>query len=291
MAAQRPVRLSISSRTVVQAARSLRLLGAAAGTAAKLVAHLCNSGMSADDLSLRIESDPVLCARVLRVANAAYYGQQRSVTTIRRALLVLGLNTVRGVAAAACIDQAIPSRLAALPDPAALGRHGLATALAAEMLAMGEIPEMATEAFIAGLLHNLGVVIQSQVDPDGMAQMIAARRAGDTRDIRTLEEEHAAISHGQAASIVFEEWKLPAAFIAAAEHHHDSSAAPESARPLTDIVSRAASLALACGQVYSLEPTCPVTGPDGPLESTQLGPAAFRDELSRRLEHLTTALA
>jgi HD-like signal output (HDOD) protein len=290
MALQRPARQLVSTSAVLEAAKTLRLRGAGAGSAARLVTALCNSSMSADDLALRIESDPVLCARVLRVANSAYYGQHRSVTTIRRALMVLGMNTVRGVATAACIDEAIPSRLAALPDCAAFRRHGLATALAAEMLAMDEAPQMAAEAFIAGLLHNLGVLIQSQLDPAGMARIIAARRAGDSRDIRVLEHEHAAIGHGEAASIIFEDWKLPAALVAVAQHHHDTSAAPDPARSLTDIIGRAAQLALAFGQVYSLEPASPVVDSNGALRQNRLGPAGFRDELLLRLEHLTSAL-
>jgi len=151
---------AISRDVVVQAARSLRISGSAASSTARLITALCDSSTSADDLSLRIERDPVLCARVLRVANSAYYGQQSSVSTVRRALLVLGLNAVRAIAAAACIDQILPARVAALPDLDAVLRHSLATALAAETLALKERPAIAAEAFIAGLLHNMGVIVQ-----------------------------------------------------------------------------------------------------------------------------------
>jgi len=69
---------------------------------------------------------------------------------------------------------------------------------------MGEIPEMATEAFIAGLLHNLGVVIQSQLTRRN-GQMIPPAAQAIPADIRTLEEENMPHQHGGRLDS-FEEW-------------------------------------------------------------------------------------
>jgi HD-like signal output (HDOD) protein len=280
-------------KSVLQAAASLRLTGVNASASSQLIAMLCDETLSADELSLCIEREPVLSARVLRIANSAFYGQQRTVTTLRRAVLVLGVNALRGVAAAACIDQVVPSRVAGLPDAPAWLHHSLATALGSEILAGRSAPELRPVAFTAGLLHNLGVLVQTVMNPQGMAAMIAARRANVHRDIRELEREHSVPSHETISGVVFEDWRLPPALVCAAMHHHCPAEAPEEFRSLVRLVGSCAHLALVCGNTYSLEPA--PSGSDGENESRGLiilpadDHSAFQDELQRRLSHLAAA--
>lgn len=283
----------ICRAALLEAASSLRLVGATASASARLIRMLCDETVGADELSIRIERDPVLCARVLRVANSAFYAQQRSVTSIRRALLVVGLNAVRGIAAAACIDQVMPPRVAALPDTPALLRHSLATGLASEMLAACRFPALMAEAFIAGLLHNLGVIIQAIVDPSGTTGMIAALGSRAPTDIRALERHHAAIAHEEAIAVVFDTWQLPHSLIAAASHHHLPGGAPETHRPLAMVVGTAARLGATYGNAFSLEPTGPALDSDsesGLLQLSDREVSAFRDELPKRVTHLLAAL-
>ena len=284
----------ICRAALLEAASSLRLVGATASASARLIRMLCDETVGADELSIRIERDPVLCARVLRVANSAYYAQQRSVTSIRRALIVVGLNAVRGIAAAACIDQVMPPRIAALPDTSALLRHSLATGLASEMLAACRFPALMTEAFIAGLLHNLGVIIQAIVDPSGTTAMIASLGSRTPTDIRALERHHAAIAHEDAIAVVFDAWQLPHSLIAAASHHHLPAEAPENHRPLAMLVGTAARLSATHGNAFSLEPTGPGLDSDsestGLLQLSERELAGFREELPKRVTHLLAAL-
>jgi HD-like signal output (HDOD) protein len=214
---------------------------------------LCDAGADGDEISLCIERDSIICAQVLRIANSPYYGQQRSVSTVRHALLVLGLNAVRGIAAAACVAQMTPKQVPALKDSAAMLRHSLTTAIASELLAASRVPALIPQAFMAGLLHNLGTLVQAVVDTAGVARIIAARRTDD-REIRQLERELVSIGHEEAAAIVFEAWQLPDSLIAAASHHHQPADAPEAHRTLVSLVAVAADVALACGSTFALEP-------------------------------------
>lgn len=284
----------ICRATLLEAASSLRLVGATASASARLIRMLCDETVGADELSIRIERDPVLCARVLRVANSSFYAQQRSVTSIRRALLVVGLNAVRGIAAAACIDQVMPPRVAALPDTSALLRHSLATGLASEMLAACRSPALMAEAFIAGLLHNLGVIIQAIVDPSGTTAMLASLGSQAPTDIRALEQRYAAIAHEEAIAVVFDAWQLPHSLIAAASHHHLPTEAPENHRPLAMLVGTGARLSAAYGNSFSLEPTqlrlASDNEPPNLLDLTERELSAFRVELPKRVTHLMTAL-
>jgi HD-like signal output (HDOD) protein len=240
---------------VLQAAASLGLLGSGASSLARLMSMLCDQKVSGQEIASLIENHPVLCARVLRVANSAYYGQLRSVTTIKRAVLLLGLDGVRGIAAAACVDRAMPRRTkVALIDMPALLRHSLATAVAAESLARIRHPSLASEAFIAGVMHNLGVAVQVCIDTSGINAMIEARRADPVRNIRELEFEHSTVRHEECVAIIFDDWQLPDSLVAATGHHHNPVESPEAHRELTTLVHLGAMLALGSGHTFSLEP-------------------------------------
>lgn len=193
-------------------------------------------------------------ARVLRVANSAYYGHARTITTVERALLLLGRDAVRAIAAATCFDRTMArGHKESVIDMQAVARHSLTTAAAAEALAKLVRGPLASEAFIAGLLHNLGIPVQVHLDPRGVDAMIAANR-GPARDIRELESEHAAAGHEQCLAVVFEAWQMPEALVATAGHHHTPMSAPSPHRDLTALVNLGANLALAIGAHHTLEP-------------------------------------
>jgi HD-like signal output (HDOD) protein len=245
------------------------ILGAGAQSGPRMLATLCNPAVTAREVAALVGTEPAICARVLRVANSPYYGQTRAVTTLERALLLLGLDAVRGIAAAVCLDRTVASGRNRTPvDMKALLQHSLATAAAAEWLTRLTRRALASDAFIAGLLHNLGVVVQIRLDPCGIQDMIDARRIDATRDIRLLESERAAVGHEECAGIIFDAWQLPDTLVAAGQHHHDPMAAPQAHRELAALVNLSANLALACGNTFTLEPV-PVE-PHGPA-MTQLG--------------------
>src|SRR5258706_6119700 len=101
-----------------------------------VVAALSDPDISVTDIVAAMKRQPDLSARVLRVANSAYYGQTRGIDTVDRAIMLLGLDAVRGIAAAACFNHALlSSRDTALLDTTAFLRHSVAVAVAAETLA------------------------------------------------------------------------------------------------------------------------------------------------------------
>ena len=240
---------------ILKAAAALGVLGDGNHSATRIMAALCNSEVNARDVAALIGQEPGLYARVLRVANSPYYGQTRCIGTLDRALVVLGLNAVRGIAAAACLDRTVPrARTGALVDMTSLVHHSIATAAAAESLAQVRHPELAAEAFIAGLLHNLGVVVQIFLDARGIQAIIALRAADDRREIRALESERTLVGHEECIAVIFEEWQLPKSLIVAARNHHEPMRADEAYRPLASLINLGATLGLASGNTFTLEP-------------------------------------
>lgn len=240
---------------ILKAAATMGFLGAGAHAGPRLMAILCNPGVSEREVVSLIKKEPAIYARMLRVANSPYYGQTRSISTIERALPVLGLEGVRGIAAAACLDRAtVLGNPRGSVDMKALVNHSVAAAAAADSLAHIRHHALAADAFIASLLHNLGVVIQMQLDAPGIEAIIAARRTEPTRDIRTLELECAAVGHEECIAVVFEAWQLPDSLVAAVRHHHAPMGASETHRSMAALVNLGANLSLAGGNTCSLEP-------------------------------------
>jgi len=152
--------------------------------------------------------DPALAARVLKVANSAFYGS-RSISSIDRALTALGAVAVAGIAMAARFDGAcgrVEGRFGLLR------RHSLMTAVAARGLATrvklsGWEPE---SAFVLGLLHDLGWLVQRQLECD------RPLRRDDLRPLQTGNlAEHAVLS-----AALLAHWQLPPQFIDAVRDHH-----------------------------------------------------------------------
>lgn len=246
---------TIKEAQILKAAASLGFLHAGADSAPRLMALLCRPQVSEREVAALIKKEPAIYARILRVANSAYYGQTRIISSIERALPLLGLDGVRGIAAASCLSQTLNSRIFGSPlDMRALIDHSLATAVAAESLARIRYGSLASEAFIAGLLHNLGVAVQVQLDRPGVEAMVRARQAHDAREIRALESQCAAVGHEACIAVILEAWQLPDALVTAARHHHDPSAVPAAHGVLAALVNMGAYLSLAGGYTYALEP-------------------------------------
>jgi HD-like signal output (HDOD) protein len=283
----------IDSSQILRAGSSLGVLGEFAQSGRKLFAVLCDPSVTARDIAAVANLEPSIYVRILRVANSGYYCQTRLITTIERAVVLLGLDAVRGIAAAVCLDRTLVRAKGSSPvDMKILVRHSLATAAAAESLASRQRRALTGDAFIAGLLHNLGIVVQLQLDPSGIRAMLEARAAHPLADIRALESQHAIMGHEVYAAQLFEAWQLPASIVAAAEHHHDPLSAPTECRDITSLVSLGANMALACGNTFALEP---FPGEPDPAAMTQLGLsveqlAEIRAELPARLVALRTAV-
>lgn len=245
-----------SAETILIAATEIGALGPGKATLPLVLAALCSTETAAADVSRVIAQEPGLAARVLRVANSAYYGLAGKVSTLERAFVLLGGDAVRGIAAAACLDRAASRALDRSPIglPQML-RHSIATATAAEMLARGSTHRRAaSEAFIAGLLHDFGVAVQVRVDRAAVDRLIAGITSGAPEPVRAAEARAHCVGHERCVALVFESWKLPPNLVGAVLHHHEPLAAPAGSRVVSALVNVANHVAISAGLGYVLEP-------------------------------------
>jgi HD-like signal output (HDOD) protein len=247
--------MSITEEEIVRAASSLGVIAGGANTAHRILAALCDATLDARQIAEVIQREPALSVRVLKVANSAFYGSSRNVGTLDRALLLLGLDAVRGIAAAACLDRSVARRSQQAPiDPRALALHSVASAFAAEGLARRCGRAAATEAFMAALLHDFGVPIQERVDSAGVMRLLEAVARDPEAQVAVLEAELVQVGHARCAEVVFENWRLPQPIVLAAKYHDDPSQAPDPVRELTTLVHLGVQLALEAGFTHPLEP-------------------------------------
>jgi HD-like signal output (HDOD) protein len=247
--------MPITEADIVRAASSLGVIAGGSNTAHRILATLCDAGLDARQIAEVIQREPALAARVLKVANSAFYGSSRNVGTLERALMLLGLDSVRGIAAAACLDRSVARRSQQAPiDPRALALHSVASAFAAESLTRQSGRAIPTEAFMAALLHDFGVPVQERVDSSGVMKLLEALARDPDAQIGALEAQLVQVSHGRCAEVVFENWRLPQSIVVAAKHHDDPAQAPGPARDLTTLVHLGVQLALEAGFTHPLEP-------------------------------------
>ena len=240
---------------ILRAASTLGILDGSGSSAPRVLAALCNPNITSGKVSALISREPGLAARVLRVANSPFYGYSRSVTTIQRALQVLGLDAVRGIAAMACFDRTVMRTTEGGSIPwAAFVSHSFAVGTAAEVLAKQQCRELASEAFMAGLLHNLGVPIQAMLDPPGVQGLIASLDLDPDQDVREVERSQGLIGHEACAVVVFENWGLSESLIDAAGYHHHPFQSPVTNQRLTWLVHFGLQLAAGAAFRFPGEP-------------------------------------
>jgi putative nucleotidyltransferase with HDIG domain len=168
---------------------------------------------SAKDLAAALTADPSLTARVLRLANSAYYGLSRRVAEVSFAVTVVGFPTVRAMAAVHA--SGLFDGEHTVPD--GYWEHSVATATICSVLAprAGVRPN---HAFPLGLLHDLGSALLFRADPERFAAVQAEAR--NNRPLRAAEKAAYGMAHDEAAARVFSAWRFPETFIEAVADHH-----------------------------------------------------------------------
>lgn len=195
--------------------------------APRLLALLCDADVEVDDVLAALRSEPALTARVLKVANSPYYSQRGHVGTLDRAVQMLGLGAIRGIAAAACLDRAMPPRAGAAFDPLRFRHHSLAVAIAAQRLSNAARAGVDSEAFMAGLLHDIGILVLAQSDVAAMAAFQPLDQPPDhalAAEALQSERSHFGTDHAEAASRLVQAWALPDWLLAPLTAHHQPAA-------------------------------------------------------------------
>lgn len=215
----------------------------------KLLTVMNDPHGSLDDVTRVLSSDQALAGKVLKQVNSPFYGMSGEVSTVSRAVLVMGYSGLRSVAT----GFGMATALAKLGGGRALGdfwTHSLATAAAAQVFAerrrdTAPDPE---EAFIAGLLHDVGHVVLASAVPEAYAEAMAAA-AGEAEPL-LAERAVLGMDHAQVGQKLLQYWNLPDALQDAARRHHSLEICGGTSQPLTTMVAIGDTLARLHGSAF-----------------------------------------
>ena len=198
--------------------------------------------VSARDLQSVITRDQALTARILRIVNSAMFALRGEVSTVSHAVAVLGIDAIRSIIMSASVQQVLVTGGAKGHDLGTrlLFDHSWGAAGASRILAENTRYPNSEEAFLCGLMHDIGKPILMRNFPARYAQIMAdvyAGRAG----FHTLELQAFGFSHAHVGALVAERWNFPWRFSEAIAFHHDPLSASEHLQ-LACIVSLANSI-------------------------------------------------
>ncbi len=179
-----------------------------------------------------LECDPILTSSLLRLANSPFYGFSQKITRVDHAVILLGVHTVRQVVIAFSVVKRFSRPLVSGLDRNNLWRHCIGVAVASKILARRcDINE--EDAFIAGMLHDIGKFILDECSPDVYRQVFSVRDE-KALTLHAAEQQVMGVSHGRVGAVAIRFWRLPEMLADVAEKHHQPSAVEP--KPLVDIV-------------------------------------------------------
>jgi HD-like signal output (HDOD) protein len=180
---------------------------------------------SAKEIARAVSQDPPLSAKILRLANSAFYGMPRSVTSISNAVVLLGTKVLRTIILSLTVFDMFPDKGPSLFNRTAFWRHSTSCALLCRYLAEqldGVFPFYAEEAFCGGLLHDLGKVVMEQYLHEDFHQAIRHARAKKI-PLYNAEKDTLGYAHTDVAEWLTSNWELPASIQLAMVYHHTPS--------------------------------------------------------------------
>jgi HD-like signal output (HDOD) protein len=207
-----------------------------------------------------VSGDPVLAARLLKMSNAG----GESVTGIHSAVSKLGLEQAKDLCMEVSMSRVFELKNAKV-DLQKFWDHFNAVGIVARIVAQKYEPSLATDAFTAGLMHDIGKIILLQYMGAEFEQAIANSKSRPC-ELYLAEKESLGMDHGQAGALFAESWRIPRSVCEVMQYHHDLARAQIN-RPLVALVSFADIL-------------CRILGAG---DGGNYAPPAFSEELANEL--------
>ncbi len=179
------------------------------------------ASVSARQVAELIEKDQALSLKVLRVANSPFYRRIKEISTIRGGVVLLGFNVLKSIVLSISVINMFNEKQRHALDFYKFWQHSIACAVCAKSIAGKILPASSEDAFVAGLLHDLGKVIADQIickhgEYNGVFE--AMNRVG--ADICEIEQGIMGIDHASIGKYLMERWNLPGHLSKAVGYHH-----------------------------------------------------------------------
>lgn len=186
----------------------------------KMIELVDNPKTSAGSLARLISTDQSLTARILKLANSAYYGFSREISTVNMAIVVMGFNAVKDMGLSLSVfDIFKDSTDFKYFDITKFWEHSVGCGVASKMMAHRYHHSIAGEAFVAGLLHDIGKVILNQYSHKEFVEIMTRVTVGE----ECFDDAERAVTgthHGEIGGWLADRWRLPRAISESIRRHH-----------------------------------------------------------------------
>jgi HD-like signal output (HDOD) protein len=251
----------------------------------RLLVTLSGESVSVARMSDIIETDIVIAGNVLKLVNSALYGKPGTITSVRRAVWLLGVNRLRNIVFAMSVTRLFNQVRAAQDwSMAKFNRHSVACGLLTECLAQRLPVDCPEAAFVGGLFHDLGQLLVAFALRQEYAEIKALYMSG-FGSIIECETEVLGVSHPDLSADALAIWNLPPAVQEAARFHHK----PEPEHHTLAKIIRCADDYIDYAGMSLLPPQQPAPEPHEPFAplGIELASADFMDAFHTDLEALT----
>lgn len=182
-------------------------------TLKKLLTVIENPKVSLSEIGAFISNDPVLTSRVIKVVNSPVYGFPGRISSVNQALILLGLNVVKGMLLGVSVFEAMKKAMEGLWE------HSVGCAVTSKIIAtkkgLGDVEEIS----VAGILHDIGKVALGLKFSDQYKGVIKTAIDKNTL-IMDAERELFFITHADAGAWIGKRWNFPKSLLEIIEYHH-----------------------------------------------------------------------
>ncbi|MFN3789176.1 HDOD domain-containing protein [Massilia sp.] len=253
----------------------------------RLIEHLQADDLGMPELAALISKDAGMTGKLLAVANSSAYQRHHRNVNLEQSLVALGTDMIKTLVISDSVFQTFNNfPHSGSTDLRAFWKNALSTAVIAREIAHAvEYPHL-EEAYLAGLLHNVGRLALLATAPKEYAYNFSAR---DDEDLCAVEQRTLQITHAEAGAWLIERWQLDSFLADAVLYHHEPSERLESAHPLIRIVRLAHVLSSHAGDEAMVVEAAGLCGIDGEQAGQMLAGAARQVE--KAAAHLGIDLA
>lgn len=187
--------------------------------AIKLRALLSEKDVSIDEIERILRHDPGLAANVLRLANSAFFGLPAKVTTLKHAVVLLGVKRFSKIAVAACMNKIVDTAVEGYGlSPGELWLHSIAVSTTAEALAKNRKLDETNDFFTPALLHDMGKLVLGKFVKAEQPKIDSLVVKGVPFVI--AEKEVLKTDHAEIGALILSKWSFPDDLVNAVRWHH-----------------------------------------------------------------------
>jgi HD-like signal output (HDOD) protein len=193
---------------------------------------------SARDLKEMVEVDPPLTAKILKLANSAYYNSPKTISDIEQAIVWIGFNAIKELA----LNQKVCELFASGAETGDYSRlrlweHSVGVAICGKILSKMALGNVEQNMYAAGLLHDMGIIVEDQFRSESFIKILEyCKDESNLFDLIHLEKDILGYDHGELGGYLSDSWNFPQPLAMAITWHHNPLQAPLEYRPLVSLL-------------------------------------------------------